>query len=272
MSEKFYTGVGSRQTPLYIMYMMAELAMIFEKKGFKLRSGCAIGADSAFEDALSDLKNAEIYIPNKGFPFKMGASLKKEYLVPKLIHGVGGDSLYTEAMRLIHMKDIYKGWMFAKPYVMELHNRNMFQVLGQDLKTPSKFTVCYTKGRELKYEDTTKKTGGTGTAINASSLYNVDVFNLSVDEHYTRLQKFINDNRHLVDYDRLNLIKPRSPFNEQNATTKKFNHTYEYFMEQIKKDKKLRDEKIASLKTNFVIEKKEDEIVKKKGLRTKNKP
>lgn len=253
--RKTYTGVGSRETPLYILYMMSELAVIFEKKGFVLRSGCATGADAAFEDALSDpANNAEIYVPNKGFAYNMGTTFKKHYIIPREKFGTHFDGLFYQATRLIHQKDIWKFWKYCnKSNIMDLHNRNMFQVLGLDLKSKSNFNICYTKNKELKYDDTTNRTGGTGTSINASDIYNIELFNLSVDEHYSRLKKFINDNKNLIDYDKLDKIKPRTKYNEQNSN-KMFIHDYNHFKDIILEQRSKRDN---SIKSALKVKKKE---------------
>lgn len=245
VQKNAYTGVGSRNTPLYILYMMSKIAMILEKKGYILRSGCATGADAAFEDALlNPSKSAEIYIPNKGFPYKMGTNYKNHYIIPKDKFGESFHGLYCQATRLIHQKDIHKLWRYIKSSrTMDLHNRNMFQVLGIDLKSKSKFNICFTKRQELKYEDTGKETGGTGTSINASSLYDIELFNLSVDEHYIRLNKLIDDNQDLIDYDRLNKIIVRTDYNEKK-TDGKFKYDYNHFMERISNERLIRETKI----------------------------
>jgi len=46
---KFYTGVGSRKTPLSILKVMRKLGYKLAIDGWMLRSGGADGADSAFE-------------------------------------------------------------------------------------------------------------------------------------------------------------------------------------------------------------------------------
>jgi len=246
--RKTYTGVGSRNTPLYILYMMSELAAIFEKKGFVLRSGCATGADAAFEDALTDpANNAEIYVPNKGFAFNMGTTYKKHYIIPKEKFGTGFNGLYYQATRLIHQKDIHKFWKHCKPNVMDLHNRNMFQVLGLDLKSKSNFNILFTKNKETKYDDTNSRTGGTGTSINASDLYDIELFNLSVDEHYTRLRVFIDANKNLINYEKLNNIKPRTDHNERNSN-RMFVHNYSHFSDIISEQRKKRELLIQSKK------------------------
>lgn len=207
----YYTGVGSRETPLYIMYMMSQLAQIFEKKGYILRSGCATGADAAFEDCLLNPQiTTEIYVPNNAFARKMGTIHKNYYIIPTEINGTSFDSKYREAMRILMDNNIHKAWKNCAPYVLDLHNRNIFQSLGKDLQTPSKFLICYTNNQEKKYEDTTINTGGTATAINGASINNIPVFNLSVNEDFFRLSNYIKENENLLDKNKLLHTVPRS--------------------------------------------------------------
>jgi predicted Rossmann fold nucleotide-binding protein DprA/Smf involved in DNA uptake len=62
---KYYTGIGSRETPEDILEFMKEIASKLESLGWILRSGGAPGADLAFENGVKEKK--EIYIPWKGF-------------------------------------------------------------------------------------------------------------------------------------------------------------------------------------------------------------
>jgi hypothetical protein len=212
----FYSGVGSRETPLHVLYLMSKLAMLFEKSGYMLSSGCAIGADAAFEDILlNPSQTAEIYVPHNRFAKKMGTTHKPHYIIPKERFGEGCSGLYREAMILIHTKRLHKGWENCKDWVMDLHNRNMFQVLGLDLMTKSKFTICYTSGGEKTYEQTHRDTGGTATAINAADVHKVEVFNLGNKKDYLRLHKFVEDYERHIDYDRLHKMVVRSDFNDQ---------------------------------------------------------
>ncbi len=267
MKRKSYSGVGSRQTPLYLLYMMSQLSMILEKKGYVLRSGCALGADAAFEDILEDpVNNAEIYIPNMGFPKKMGTFFKQHYIIPESKFGTSFDGLYNKATRLIHKHEIHKGWRRCKPYVMKLHNRNMFQVLGIDLKSKSSFNVCYTAGGEIKYDDTTTYTGGTGTAINASDIFKVPLFNLSVDDHYKRLSLFIDENKHLLDNDKLDNLIPRSDY----VNKRKNNDEYGDFIYTHKdlENERLKQKRERDLKAGLIVVKKNEN----KGGNRRNTP
>ncbi len=220
INNKYYTGVGSRETPLYIMYMMAQLAQIFEKKDWILRSGCATGADAAFEDSLLNPHiSTEIYVPNKGFSKKMGTIHKNYYIIPKEINGTAFESKYREAMRMLMEENMHKAWKHCAENIMDLHNRNMFQALGKDLQTPSKFLVCYTNNREKSYEETDINTGGTATAINVASKKGIEIFNLSVNEDFIRLSIFISKNEHLLNKEKLlNTVVRSEEYNPHKRT------------------------------------------------------
>ena len=46
---RFYSGIGARATPPEMLSLMTRAAFALLKRGYVLRSGHAIGADSAFE-------------------------------------------------------------------------------------------------------------------------------------------------------------------------------------------------------------------------------
>ena len=54
---KFYTGIGSRQTPKDILNLIEDVAFKLASKGYILRSGAAKGADTAFEDGAKAYAN-----------------------------------------------------------------------------------------------------------------------------------------------------------------------------------------------------------------------
>lgn len=160
MSKKYYTGVGSRETPDYVLDFMGEVASILLDKGYILRSGHAPGADMAFErgvDVAANMLNLdpedhkEIWMPWKGFNGGQSNLFPTEqaYSIASTIHPVWGK-----------LKDSHKA----------LHARNVPQVLGKTLNRPSTFTICWTEGGEPK--------GGTRTAIMVSKKFNVPVLNL----------------------------------------------------------------------------------------------
>ena len=160
-TRKFYTGVGSRNTPKNIIELMTAIAKKFEDNGFTLRSGGALGADQAFEAGTTQ---AAIY--------------KAEHATPA-------------AMEIA--AQFHPVWHKCSEYARKLHGRNAFQVLGGKLNNPSNFLICWTQDGCVTHADRTIKTGGTGTAISIANHYNVPVFNLSKPEHLNRLKKWLEN-------------------------------------------------------------------------------
>ena len=156
----YYTGIGSRRTPIEISVLMTKIALKLSNTGlWTVRSGGAAGADAAFEigTALSGL--IEIYRPKHATP---------------------------EALKMA--ESVHPAWNRCSDYAKQLHARNCFQVLGPSLDSPSKYVICWTPdGAEHRHE-TSINTGGTGQAIRIASLYKVPVFNMA---NSARLNKFV---------------------------------------------------------------------------------
>lgn len=153
---KYYTGVGSRETPASISTLMTQLAEKLASEGWALRSGGAEGADKAFE--LGSGGSDEIYLPWKGFN-KSDSSLYLSALATDYVQ---------EAFQIA--KSIHPNWGACSPAAKKLHTRNIFQVLGSDLNTSSKFLICWTKDG--------LPSGGTRTAIVLAERDGVPVYNL----------------------------------------------------------------------------------------------
>ena len=152
---KYYTGVGSRQTPKGILDLMHAIAVKLAKQGVALRSGHAIGADLAFEYGCGK-----------------GGGRKEIYLAYQAT---------PEAMEMA--AQFHPAWDRLQPYVQRLHGRNAFQVLGLDLKTPSTCVICWTPDGCISHETRSIKTGGTGTAISIASQHQIPIYNLAVGKH-----------------------------------------------------------------------------------------
>lgn len=222
---RYYTGVGSRETPIDILIIMAKVANILEKKGFILRSGAAEGADSAFEFGLENPnQNSEIYTISKKtkrnkHPYKNDVV----FFVPE----IDNKALYDKANKLMSVHNLHPRWnLNMDESARKLHSRNLFQVLGKTLSDHptenqfSKFNLCYTKDGAKKGEDTTINTGGTGTSIRASSLYKIPVYNLANIDDRQRIEKFIAENENLLNMEHIHNIILYSPFNPKNLTIK----------------------------------------------------
>lgn len=156
MNKRYFSGIGSRETPQDVLDKFFKIGAYLAKKGYVLRSGGADSADSAFESGCDSENGAkEIYLPWRGFNnnnselynIPIGA-----FLIAKSIHPVWGD---------------------LKQGSQKLHARNIGQLISYDFDTPSDFVVCWTKNGEAK--------GGSATVINLAKELGVPVFNYGSD-------------------------------------------------------------------------------------------
>lgn len=148
-----YAGIGARKTPESILNEMKAIAIYLQATGYVLRSGGAIGADTAFEHGAGI--HSEIY----------------------RAHDANPDSLELAAR-------FHPAWHRCSPQAKKLMARNGFQVLGRDLVSPSRFIVCWTADG--------KASGGTGQAIRIAEHYGIPVFNLHDKTAPDRLAEFLS--------------------------------------------------------------------------------
>jgi hypothetical protein len=151
---KYYTGIGSRETPQAILVEMTRIAVALSDD-WVLRSGGANGADTAFENGA---KSKEIYLPWNGF---------------------NGNSSHLHLGNLAKVDMASKLWLkyhknpsACNQAAQKFMTRNMYQVLGKDLDTPSEMLVCWTPGGKL--------VGGTSVAIKLAMDLGIPVYNLAV--------------------------------------------------------------------------------------------
>lgn len=161
--ERYWTGIGSRKTPFEVCLQMMEISRRIEqchKYNYILRSGGADGADMAFERGINNEKNKEIYLPWKRF----NMNRSHLYNTPK------------EAFEIAALH--HPAWEGLKQSVQALMARNVLQILGQDMHTPSRFVFCWTEDGCEHAKTRTRKTGGTGLAISLASAHDIPVYNL----------------------------------------------------------------------------------------------
>lgn len=163
--EKYYAGIGSRETPRNICQVMTDTARQLALFGFILRSGGADGADLAFEAGAGDRKR--IYLPWSGFNNSTSPMFVPEPAVWERATAIAAQH---------HPK-----WQWLKDSSKQLHTRNVFQVLGDDLDTPSEFVICWTEQGKLQ--------GGTAQAIRIATTYRVPVINLGLLQGHKRLHQ-----------------------------------------------------------------------------------
>lgn len=118
---KFYTGIGSRETPSHILSVMTKIALYLSCNKYVLRSGGDSGADSAFEKGAEN--NKQIFIPWKNFNNNSSVYF----------------NISEEAMNMA--EKFHPNFSSLKAPVKKLHARNCYQILGENLKNPSKFVI-----------------------------------------------------------------------------------------------------------------------------------
>lgn len=167
----YYTGVGSRKTPEGIQKLMRTISRLYNGMGWVLRSGGAEGADTAFEENSGDLR--EIYKSD--------------------IYKSVGELIYEKAQRIA--AQYHPNWVKMPEFAKKLHARNVFQVLGEDLETPSSVVICWTPDGCNNHYDRSIETGGTGTAISIAYFSQIPIINLARSEDMSKINQFIKSRR-----------------------------------------------------------------------------
>ena len=158
-----YTGVGCLETPPDILDLMTRIAQKMQRCGIILRSGGAIGADMAFERGAGSLK--QIFYSRDATPESIEIAAR-----------------FHPAWHRVRAKS---------PYVAGLHGRNVFQVLGRDLQSPSRGLICWTRDGCVSHSTRCFDTGGTGTAISIADVYGVPISNLAIPEHRAKWESWV---------------------------------------------------------------------------------
>lgn len=161
-----YAGIGSRKTPQNVCDFMTRLAISLEKMGYVLHSGGADGADTAFARKIKS-ENKKIYYAVRG-----------------------EESPEAQKIALDFHPNPYALQQHKNQRALYLMARNSFQIMGDDLKTPVDFVICWTDDGCQSHETRTKDTGGTGQAIELASRHNIPVYNL---------KKYENDPQDYID-------------------------------------------------------------------------
>lgn len=161
----YYAGIGSRKTPEPTLERMFTIGQVLARHGATLRSGGALGADTAFEMGCDHIQGTkQIFLPWFNFNRR---NIQKGITVPFIESYYLQDKAYEIAAK--H----HPNWSACSEAARKMHMRNVAQILGPDLKSPSKFVICYTPNGN--------GTGGTGQALRITKSYNIPVFDLGKD-------------------------------------------------------------------------------------------
>lgn len=187
---KVYAGIGSRKCPNHILELMQVVAYNLAQLGWKLRSGGAEGADTAFQTGVEKFCEfkfppkdyQEIYIPwsNPSKPFNNLLQDRERGIIVE--NNPAADILAAQHHA------VYSALSQGGKKLMK---RNCFQVLGPQLNDPVKMIICYTVDGSIG--ETSRDTGGTGQAIRIAFANNIPIYNLARDDHYKRIATWIKN-------------------------------------------------------------------------------
>lgn len=180
---KPYTLIGARATPEGILKLMTDVAYTLCLKGYTGRSGAAVGADTCLEEGYERYSNEfgsapeliEIYLPWQGFNNRFSDATKSCYVLNN-----------TEATAIA--EEIHPAWDRCSRGARALHTRNVHQILGINLDSPSKFVICWAEPRGTNGD----VKGGTGTAVRLGMSHGCTIFNLYYPDVQERMRNFVN--------------------------------------------------------------------------------
>jgi len=141
--QRYYAGVGARATPNHDLLQILIASASLEAEGMVLRSGGAKGADYAFELGVKDER--------------------------KQIFTAEDCTFAAEIMA----ENFHPNWAACQPYVRRLMGRNAMILLGEDLKTPVDFVLCWTPDGKI--------TGGTGHTLRMAMFHGIPIYNFGAD-------------------------------------------------------------------------------------------
>ena len=166
------TGIGSRETPEETLELFEQLGADARARDWWIRSGHAEGADYAFEKGAKD--HCIVYLPWNGF--------NKD--LPLLGRGRTSE-LRDDALDFVYRHDKWADPEGTSQGVKRIKQRNVFQVLGEDLKSPSDLVICWTEEGKV--------VGGTGLAIRIAREHNIPIINLGNQEVEENFQEILQD-------------------------------------------------------------------------------
>ena len=173
----YYAGIGSRKAPPQVCKRLRQWGMALAEVDIVLRSGAAAGADTAFELGC-DVKNGpkEIYLPWK----KYQNNPSPYWYIPLEAYEIAADVYGSR-------------WSFVSKETRMFMARDVLQILGITLDTPSNFVVVWTPDGVSTRKDRTKRTGGSGQAIALASELEIPVFNLKNPNADAEAKEFIQE-------------------------------------------------------------------------------
>lgn len=170
------TGVGRRKSPPLAISQGRQLASLLVRHGHHIRTGEAGGMDQAFREGVDhvDPSFKRVYTARDT---RWCEARGKEYIAcPE-------SPLWGHAMAIASSH--HPNWEAVKRnhWALMLHSRNPFQVLGEDLNSPSDALIFWAP----PIAGSTRVIGGTNTSVAIALEWDIPVFNLYYPETFDKL-------------------------------------------------------------------------------------
>lgn len=161
--QHIFTGVGARTIPSNIFKILYDIGVNLMADDWICRTGTADGSDMAFRESYMDRPlHLEVYAPGDILNNKFGnADLAKS--IVKNYHP------YYDRIQCA--------------FSQALLARNIYQVLGSDLNTPSEIVFCYTDNGLIQ--------GGSAIAIRIAQHYGIPIVNLGNPKHLKAILDYL---------------------------------------------------------------------------------
>jgi len=174
-----YAGIGSREAPEGALQLIGRLAARLGQLGWTLRTGGNPGADQAWEaGARRGRGKVELYLPWPFFerynPRSAGVVLAEP-----------SEEALEAAARL------HPFWGKMSKAGQKIVARYHHVVLGQDLRDPVDFIICWTPDGAEGSREVSKATGDTSQAIRLADGWGIPVINLANGQGPARIAQLL---------------------------------------------------------------------------------
>lgn len=192
--QRCYAGIGSRKTPKDILKLMEKIGEKLAKNGWILRSGGAIGADTAFENGAKKVNDlAEIYTPENFDKSKENIAFCDSYLLPIIDKGRDFKK-FGYGTKLLLRRNVHQ--ILGKPIATPCSLNSLKEVCGLDNNwinvndlNPVKFVIFWMPTEDIWDENG----GGTRYAVRIADKLNIPLFNLKNEKDKKRLEEWLEN-------------------------------------------------------------------------------
>lgn len=192
-----YTGLGAEIAPNSILELIRETSSLLAASGRTLRSGASKGCSVSFESGVTDAFRSNMCSgrPLTARPGSLLPPLKEIYLPYRGFENHPDDAVFDYdaglKSRIIgFIKNSILGQEFDKiqnPYLIKDYVARVYQLLGESLKQPSKFLLCWSPDGGRIHSEVDLSAGQTSVSICLAEILKIPVFNLANEEDYIKI-------------------------------------------------------------------------------------